>query len=255
MTEAEAREAIKRLPELPRHVAVIMDGNGRWAQQRGLSRLQGHHEGRKATKRLVEAAGEAQVGVLTIYSFSSENWRRPRPEVEGLMALIEDSLRQELDELDASNVVFTASGRLKELPASLQEGIAHAQRRTRDNSGLILNLAVNYGGRSEIVDAASAIAHRVAAGNVRPEEVDEALFRQHLYSPQLPDPDLVIRTGGDMRLSNFLLWEAAYAELCVLPILWPDFQKLHFFEALLTYNSRERRFGRVAPDRAPPATA
>jgi len=251
MTEAEAREAVQARERLPRHVAVIMDGNGRWAQQHGLSRLQGHYEGRKATKRLVQAAGEAGLGALTIYSFSSENWRRPADEVAGLMMLIEDSLREELDELDQSNVVFTASGRLHELPPSLQQAIAEAKQRTGGNSGLILNLAVNYGGRAEIADAAAAIAREAAAGDLRPEDVDESVLGQHLYSPELPDPDLVIRTGGDLRLSNFLLWQAAYAELYVLPVLWPEFQKLHLFEALLAYGSRERRFGGVEADRAP----
>lgn len=251
MTEAEAREAVRGLDRLPRHVAVIMDGNGRWARERGLTRLEGHHQGRKATKRLVEAAGEVRLEALTIYSFSSENWRRPQEEVDGLMALIEDSLREELDELDESNVVFTASGRLHELPPSLRRALAEARERTQDNSGLILNVAVNYGGRGEIADAAAAIARQVAAGELSPEQIDESLFRQHLYAPQLPDPDLVLRTGGELRLSNFLLWEAAYAELYVLPVLWPDFQKLHLFEALLDYNSRERRFGGVEADHTP----
>jgi undecaprenyl diphosphate synthase len=244
MTEEEALEAAKA-GKLPAHIAVIMDGNGRWAKQRGLSRIEGHHEGRRATKRLVQAAGAVGLPALTVYSFSSENWRRPPEEVQGLMALIEGSLQEELEELHREHVRFVASGRLHELPESLQRTIAAARERTAGNTGLLLNMAVNYGGRTEIVDAARALATHVARGDLAPQEIDEALLAQHLYLPDLPDPDLIIRTGRELRLSNFLLWQAAYAELHVLPILWPEFAKQHLYEAILSYQARERRFGDV----------
>jgi undecaprenyl diphosphate synthase len=248
MTEEQAREAVKALERLPRHVAVIMDGNGRWAQQRGLPREQGHYEGRKATKRLVQACGEVGIEALSIYSFSAENWARPDSEVRCLMELIEHSLREEIDELDTQQVRFVASGRLHQLPPGLQQAIRQSVVRTADNPGMVLNLVVNYGGRAELVDACRAIAARAADGELDPSAIQEDTIRAHLYSPQLPDPDLVIRTGGEMRISNFLLWQVAYAELSVLPILWPDFQKMHLFEALLSYAQRERRFGRVRPE-------
>ncbi len=246
MTEDEALQAAKS-GTLPGHVAVIMDGNGRWAQQRGLDRVLGHHEGRKATKRLVEAAGAVGLGALTVYSFSSENWRRPAQEVQGLMALIETSLQEELQELDEQNVRFVASGRLHELPESLQRAVAAAQQSTADNTGLLLNMAVNYGGRTEIVDAARALARSVAQRDLTPDAITEAVFARHLYLPDLPDPDLIVRTGGELRISNFLLWQGAYAELHVLPILWPDFQRQHLYEAILAYQDRKRRFGGVQP--------
>jgi undecaprenyl diphosphate synthase len=247
MTEDEAREAAKKADPKPRHVAVIMDGNGRWASQRGLSRIHGHHEGRKATKRLVQACGEISLEALTVYSFSVENWARPSAEVNALMALIENSLAEEVAELDESNVRFIASGRLHQLPESLQRQIDLASRRTGDNTGLILNLAVNYGGRTEVLDACRALVREAVAGRLTADEIEESHIAARLYHPELPDPDLLIRTAGEMRISNFLLWESAYSELIVLPVLWPDFQKQHLFEAVIAFGQRERRFGRVQP--------
>ncbi|MGD8238433.1 MAG: polyprenyl diphosphate synthase [Armatimonadota bacterium] len=247
MTEDEAREAVKALDRLPRHIAVIMDGNGRWAQEHDLPREQGHLAGRNATRRLVDGCGEAGIQVLTIYSFSAENWSRPDSEVQALMQLIETSLKEEIDELDAQQVRFMASGRLQELPRSLQEAIRSSTERTASNTGLVLNVAVNYGGRTELVDACRALAARAAEGKLDPAGIDEDAIRAELYAPDLPDPDLVIRTGGDMRISNFLIWQVAYAELCVLRIFWPDFQKRHLFEALRAYAQRDRRFGRIQP--------
>jgi undecaprenyl diphosphate synthase len=231
------------LGRLPRHIAIIMDGNGRWAQERGLDRVEGHYEGANATKRAVKACHELGVGVLTVYSFSTENWKRPPEEVAALMALMEWRLAQEIDELVETNVVFRVSGRLHELPESFQEEIRRAMERTKDNTGLIFNPAINYGGRAEIVDAARALAARCARGEIAPEDIDERLFAQHLYAPDLPDPDLLIRTGGEMRISNFLTWETAYTEFVVLPVLWPDFDVEHLLEAILQYQRRERRFG------------
>ncbi len=234
--------------EIPRHIAIIMDGNGRWAAQRGLPRIQGHFEGRKATRRVVEACAEVGVDVLSIYAFSVENWHRPDAEVEGLMELIEQALREELADLDRNNVRFIASGRISELPPSLQGIIAEAQDCTADNSGLVLNLLINYSGRAEITDAAQAIAQKAKAGEIAPEQIDEDFLSQHLYTPELPDPDMVVRPGGEMRVSNFLLWEIAYAEIVVMPVLWPDFTKQHLIEAIGEYNRRQRRFGRATAD-------
>ncbi len=249
ITEDEAREAVKALNRLPRHVAVIMDGNGRWARQHGLPRVLGHQEGRNATRRLVEACGEIGIEVLSIFSFSAENWSRPKDEVQALMQLIETSLDEEIEELHARQVRFVASGRLQELPPGLRGIIEKAEARMAGNTGMVLNLAINYGGRAELVDACRRLATRVLAGELQPAEIDEDAIRSQLYAPELPDPDLVFRPGGQMRISNFLLWQVAYAELYVTPILWPDFQKRHLFEAVLSFGRRERRFGRVGPAR------
>ncbi len=233
--------------QVPAHIAIIMDGNGRWAQQHGLSRLEGHFEGRKATHRVVEACAELGVQALSLYAFSAENWARPGDEVSGLMTLIEQSLREELDDLIGGDIRFIASGRHEELPESLQRTLSEAEARTVDNDGMVLNLLINYGGRAEIVDAVRALAGRVQSGELAPEDIDEAALGAHLYAPELPDPDLLLRPGGEMRVSNFLLWEIAYAEIVVMPVLWPDFTGDHLVEAIEEYNERQRRFGRV-PD-------
>ncbi len=230
---------------IPHHIAVVMDGNGRWAKQRGLPRLQGHYEGRKATKRCIYGCSKIGVRALSIYAFSVENWRRPPEEVHGLMALITQSLRDELDELDHEAVRFRASGRLHELPAELQDAIARGVERTRDNAGMTLNLLMNYGGRAELADTARALAQRAAAGELAPETIDEDTLAQALYAPELPDVDLMIRPGGEYRVSNFLLWQIAYSEIVFLPVLWPEFDRSHLVEAIAQYNQRERRFGSV----------
>lgn len=230
---------------IPRHIAVVMDGNGRWARQRGLPRLQGHQEGRWATKRFVEACSQVGVEAVSTYAFSVENWRRPTEEVQGLMLLIELALREEAPELHARNLRFTASGRLAELPESLQEAIREAQELTAGNTGTTLNVCVNYGGRAEIVDAARALARQAARGDLDPEGLDEAAFARQLYSPELPEPDILLRPGGEMRYSNFLLWQVAYSELIVMSVLWPDFGPEHLVEAIVEFNHRQRRFGAV----------
>jgi len=243
-----ATDLINKLPadcEIPRHIGIVMDGNGRWAEQRGLSRFDGHLEGRKTAQRVVEACASLGVEVLSLYAFSVQNWQRPTPEVEGLMDLIETALREELQALVANDVRFVASGRRQELPRSLQRILNEVEQETAGNQGLTLNLLVNYGGRTEIVDAARNIAEQVAAGDIFPADIDERLFANYLYTPDLPDPDLVIRPGGEMRVSNFLLWEIAYAELVVMPVLWPDFTTDHLIDAIKEYNTRERRFGRL----------
>jgi undecaprenyl diphosphate synthase len=229
--------------DVPRHIAIIMDGNGRWAEQRGLDRALGHIEGRKATKRTLLACDELGVEALTIYSFSAENWRRPEAEVAALMALIEQSMREEIDELHERGVRILVSGRVHELPRAVQDVFADAIERTKDNRRLTLNIACNYGGRTEIVDACRALARRCRDGEIELDEIDETLFAQHLYAPGLPNPDLLIRTGGEMRVSNFLLWEIAYSEIHVTPVLWPDFDRPHLAEAINAFRQRDRRFG------------
>ena len=222
-----------------------MDGNGRWAQQRGLARLQGHYEGRKATRRVVEACVNWKIGALSVYAFSVENWRRPLEEVEGLLELMAAAMEEELDNLRRNDVRVVASGRLGELPEELQEVLARARRRTAGNQGLVLNLLINYGGRAEVTDAARRFAERVQAGEVLPEALTEQAFQEYLYAPDLPDPDLVIRPGGEQRLSNFLLWETAYSELVYQDVLWPDYAEEHLLEAIREFSHRRRRFGAV----------
>jgi len=234
--------------QIPEHLAIVMDGNGRWAQQRGLPRIQGHIEGSKATKRVVLACDEIGIRFVSVYAFSVENWRRPAQEVEGLMKLIEHALRSEIDELHGRNCRFMASGRLHELPESLQRAVREGTELTAGNTGLTLNMLVNYGGRAEIVDAARSLARRAMDGSLAPEDIDEACVSQAMYSPHVPDPDLVLRPGGEFRLSNFLLWEVAYSEVVVLPTLWPDVQREHLVEAIKEFNRRERRFGGLSFD-------
>ncbi len=232
---------------LPRHLAIIMDGNGRWAQQRGLPRLQGHYEGRKATRRVVEACVDWKIGALSVYAFSVENWRRPLEEVEGLLELMTTALEEELADLCRNDVRLLASGRLGELPDPLQKVLHLAVRRTAGNRGLVLNLLVNYGGRAEVVDAARAFARQVQAGVAAPDSLSEESLSRYLYAPDLPDPDLIIRPGGEQRLSNFLLWEAAYSELVYQDVLWPDYTRSHLLEAIREFSRRQRRYGGV-PD-------
>ena len=239
-----------QLPELdrtriPRHIAVTMDGNGRWARQRGLPRIEGHRRGERAVHEVVEFCGELGVEHLTLYTFSTENWRRSQEEVGFLMRLIEVVAKQQIGELHRKGVRLRVLGRLHELPASLREELERDILMTRENTGLTLNLAINYGGRAEIADAARRLAQQVALGLLRPTDIDEAAVARELYCPEMPDPDLLIRTGGDLRLSNFLLWQAAYSEIWVTPTLWPDFGREELVAAIRSYQSRERRFGAV----------
>jgi len=229
----------------PPHIAIIMDGNGRWARQRGLPRLVGHREGRKTVRRVTEDCNDLGVRYLTLYTFSTENWQRPVEEVRGLMRLVERALRQELAELHRKNVRVVASGRLAELPNGVQQALQGAFVQTGANTGLCLNIAINYSGRCELVDAVRKLAAEVAAGTLAPEEISEDRIAGALYQPAIPDPDLLIRTGGDMRYSNFLLWEMAYTELYVTDVLWPDFTAEHLEAAIEDLHRRQRRFGRV----------
>lgn len=229
------------LPKVPVHVGIIMDGNGRWAQARGLPRLAGHQAGTENLRRILRATVEFGIRILTIYAFSTENWERPREEVEGLMNLMERMIDRELPELHREGVQIRHIGRLDRVPERLQEKIRHALDLTRNNQRLILNVAFNYGGRAEIVDA----VRRIIRDGIPPEQVDEALIARYLYTAGLPDPDLIIRTSGEMRVSNFLIWQGAYAEYYVTPVYWPDFDKDEYYRALAEYARRERRFGRV----------
>lgn len=239
----ETNEHGLRLPQkqIPRHVGVIMDGNGRWAQERGLPRLAGHRAGTENLRNVIEACVEFGIETLTIYAFSTENWQRPRHEINGLMSILERVIDRELDELDQQGVQLRHAGRLEGIRPDLQKKIQEAIERTRNNTRLILNVAFNYGGRAEIIDA----CREVIRSGIAPEELDETTLSRHLYTWPSPDPDLIIRTGGENRLSNFLLWQAAYAEIYSTPIYWPDFDKEEFRKALLEYASRERRFGRI----------
>jgi undecaprenyl diphosphate synthase len=228
---------------IPRHVAIIMDGNGRWAQARGHSRIEGHRQGLESVRAVVRAAHELGVQVLTLYAFSLENWNRPKLEVDELMRLLEHYLEEELEEVMRNGIRVRAIGRLDRLPASVRDKIAEAEERTRNNREMLLAFAVSYSGRAEIVDAARRLLRDAEHGKVDPEHLDEKTFAAYLYDPELPDADLLIRTGGEARVSNFLLWQIAYAELFITEVRWPDFRKSHLVEAVLDYQGRERRFG------------
>jgi undecaprenyl diphosphate synthase len=230
---------------IPKHIAVIMDGNGRWARRKGLPRLEGHRQGYKTLKDVVIAAAELGVKVLTAYTFSSENWTRPKTEVAGLMRLIRFAARAELNEMKKERVRIVASGRFHELPKPVRDQLNEDMEATKHNDRIILNIAVNYGGRNEILDAVRRAATMVQLGELSPLEIDEDLFSGLMYSPDLPDPDLLIRTAGEMRISNFLLWEIAYTELFVTDTLWPDFTKDTLIEAIASYQARTRKFGKV----------
>jgi undecaprenyl diphosphate synthase len=232
--------------KLPRHVAIIMDGNGRWAARRRLPRVAGHRAGADAVRRTIEAAAGLGLECLTLYAFSTENWKRPRYEIRALMDLLMEYLRKELHSLKENNIQFRMIGRSEGLHLSVLEQIRKAELSTFQNTGLRLNIALNYGGRAELVDALRRVAREVAAGRIQPEEVDEEMITRNLYTGSMPDPDLLIRTSGEMRISNFLLWQIAYAEIYVTETLWPDFGERDLFTALIDYQKRERRFGRVA---------
>jgi undecaprenyl diphosphate synthase len=244
-TTSELLAKIKKGGQLPRHVAIIMDGNGRWAKRRGLPRIHGHRAGRRAVREAVEGCVELGVDVLTLYTFSVENWRRPKREVAALMRFLEQTLRQERGELRRNNVRLGTIGRLSDLPASVQETLRETKAFLEGGTGLLLNLALSYGGRAEIVDAARSLLAASRRQGKGPELVDEESLERYLYTAGLPDPDLLIRTSGELRISNFMLWQLAYSEIWVTNTLWPDFRKRHLFEAVGDYQRRERRFGRI----------
>lgn len=230
---------------LPQHVAVIMDGNGRWAKRRGLPRIMGHQKGVDTLKDLLRCCKDWGIPALTAYAFSTENWGRPLEEVEFLMTLFERVLRRELKEMMEEEVRIRFVGNLEALPISLQDEIDRSMKETKNNSGTQFTVATNYGGRQEIIQACRAIAEQVKQGAIDPHDIDESLFDRYLYTAGLPYPDLLIRTSGEMRISNFLLWQMAYAEIYVTQTLWPDFDRAQFHQALLAYQQRDRRFGKV----------
>jgi undecaprenyl diphosphate synthase len=224
---------------VPRHVAIIMDGNGRWARERGMPRLYGHRAGTENIRRIIESCAELGVKVLTLYAFSTENWRRPDDEVQGLLGILGEVIERETIKLHENGVQLRHIGRLEGLPPSLQERVRYAIDLTRDNQRLTVNVAFNYGGRAEIVEA----VRRIVASGVRPEDVCEELIDAHLYTAGLPEPDLIIRTAGELRVSNFLLWQSAYAEFYSTSVYWPDFDQAELRRALHEYARRHRRFG------------
>ena len=226
---------------LPRHVAIIMDGNGRWARERGLPRLEGHRRGTENMRRVVSAFGKHGIKYLTLFAFSTENWNRPRTEVAGLFRLLAQVIDRETEELHRREVRLKHVGRLDGLSSHLTKRVKRAVELTKDNSGMTLSVAFNYGGRAEIMDAVRSLLSR----GIAPADVNEDVFRRYLYTPDLPDPDLIIRTGGEVRVSNFLLWQAAYSEYYFTPTYWPDFSEEEIEKALLAYSQRQRRFGRV----------
>ena len=240
--------------KVPKHVAIIMDGNGRWARERGLPRLKGHEQGSQSVRRAVDACLEVGVEYLTLYAFSTENWKRPAHEVAGLMLLLEKFLSEKVAEMNANGVRLKTIGRTQDLPSPVRKRLERAIRDTAGNDRITLTLALNYGGRDEIIDAVRSISRAVAAGEVESSRIDGALVTEYLYTRGMPDPDLLIRTSGEMRLSNFLLWQLSYTEIHVTPRLWPDFGRDDLFAALADYQSRERRYGAAAEPLQPPAS-
>ena len=231
---------------LPAHIAIIMDGNGRWAAQRHLPRVEGHRAGIDAVRDTVETAARLGIKVLTLYAFSIENWKRPAAEISTLMMLLKRYLRSELKTLLTNDIRFSVIGRMEELSDDIQDELHAAIKRTANDSGMLFNIALNYGGRAEIVDA----ARRAIESGIRPEDLDEQRFESFLYTAGQPDPDLLIRTSGEMRVSNYLLWQIAYAEIYVTETLWPDFRRRHLLEAVLAYQKRERRYGGISASQA-----
>lgn len=229
------------LTKRPVHVAIIMDGNGRWAAKRGLPRLAGHREGVENIRRVLEAAVEFGVQVLTVYAFSTENWGRPEDEVHGLLEIFEETIARQVPELHKKGVRLRHLGQLEGIRPEMRQAVQNAIELTKDNTRITLNVAFNYGGRAEILDA----IRRMIQDHVKPDQVDEALFSSYLYTSGLPDPDLIVRTAGEMRLSNFLIWQSAYAEYYATATLWPDFDKQELYNALLAFSQRQRRFGKL----------
>lgn len=234
---------------IPSHIAVIMDGNGRWAKSRGKARLQGHRAGADTVERVLDCCEKYGVRYLTLYAFSTENWKRPEQEVSGLMRLLDSFLKAKAKTLVERKVRFRAIGRITDLPESLQRRIANVEAKTRDFDR-VLSVCLSYGGRAEIADAATKIAEAARNGTLKPGRISEEDFASFLYAPDIPDPELVIRTSGELRLSNFLLWQAAYSEIYVTPVLWPDFGEADFVAALEDYSRRSRRFGGIDPEAA-----
>ncbi len=230
---------------IPTHIAIIMDGNGRWAKKRGLPRVMGHRAGIKTVREIIKSCSELNVKILSLFAFSTENWRRPKEEVDALMDLLVLTIENELDELIGNNIIIKTIGDKGGLPKYVQKKVVEAEEKTKKNTGMIVNVALNYGGRKEIVDGVKEICKKVINNEISINDIDEHLFSQMLYTKGLPDPDLLIRPSGELRLSNFLLWQNAYTELWFTPVFWPDFTKEHLISAIKDYQKRDRRFGNV----------
>ena len=232
--------------DIPSHIAIIMDGNGRWARKRSLPRLAGHREGINSVREITRVCGEIGVKYLTLYTFSTENWKRPPSEVSALMKLLLNTIKIEVKQLHKNNVQFSIIGELDTLPKSTAKGLVEGVELTQNNNGLNLCLAINYGSRKEILDAVKSIAKKYKSGDIRINHIDEFFFNKELYTKNIPDPDLMIRTSGEFRLSNFLLWQSAYTEIFMTDTLWPSFREQELIEAIYDYQNRERRFGRIS---------
>jgi len=244
LSEEELKNSLN-MRKLPKHVAIIMDGNGRWADRRNLPRIEGHKAGVESVREVVELCGELKIQVLTLYAFSTENWKRPPFEVNALMRLLIDQLSEQTPDLNSKNVKINVIGDISRLPKRVINEIRNSVDVTKENTGLILNLALSYGGRQEIIKATRAIADDVKKGILNPDDIDEKVFAKYLYTSDLPDPDIIIRTSGELRISNFLLWQCAYSEIYITEVLWPDFRKKDFLLALISYQNRKRRFGGI----------
>ncbi len=245
MTAPASQLSEKALAAVPAHIAIIMDGNGRWAKKRHLPRVEGHRRGAESVRKVLRAAGEVGVKYLTLYAFSVENWNRPKEEVDTLMKYLARYLLKEIPELDKNNVKLEVIGQIHRLPEFVQDQITKTKAALAKNTGLTLVLALSYGGRTEIVEACRDLAAKARSGEIAPEDIDEKMFSDHLYTRNFPDPDLLIRTSGEMRVSNYLLWQISYAEFVITPTLWPDFGKPQLFEAIEEFACRNRRFGKL----------
>lgn len=243
--DAALQEALKERGDIPRHIAMIMDGNGRWARERGQSRVVGHHEGVESVRDITESCAQLGVEYLTLYTFSTENWNRPSKEVRALMRLLVHTIRRETETLKKNNIRLQAVGDLSMLPKEARRELSDSMAATGHNDGMTLVMAISYSGRQEIVHAARELARRVKEGEIEPEDIDESTFSASLMMRGIPDPDLLIRTGGEFRISNFLLWELAYTEMYITDCYWPGFRRRALYEAIRDYQNRERRFGRV----------
>ena len=245
-TDRKIQEELKRSGEIPTHIAIIMDGNGRWAKRRGLPRVAGHREGVKSVRDVVEACAQLGVKYLTLFAFSTENWRRPKEEIDTLMKLLIRTLRSETEKLHKNDIKLMAIGDIDSLPKEVRQELKEAMEKTKNNKRMVLNLALSYSGRWEIIEAVKEIAKDVKRGKIKVEEIDDKLFSSYLNTAGIPDPDLLIRTSGELRISNFLLWQIAYTELYITDCLWPDFRRKHLYEAIRDYQRRERRFGMIS---------
>ncbi len=245
-TEKELGELIQKSGEIPKHIAIIMDGNGRWAKKRGLPRVAGHRKGVETVREIVEACAEIGVKYLTLYTFSTENWKRPKNEVSTLMRLLLKSLKERLDELNRNNIKLTCIGNMSSLPYEVQNQLVEDIERTKNNKRMTLNLALSYSGRWELLEAIKEIANKMVSGEIKHEDISERTVSDFLHTKNIPDPDLVIRTSGEFRVSNFLLWQIAYSEFVIMDVYWPDFSKHHLYKAIESFQKRERRFGKVS---------